>query len=148
VVTARRSRWPTELATRSTATSNVALTTSPPTLGLTNGDVGHRRHQTAPTPGLPQPITSEGSFGNPHGHRLAGRVRVRRSRLESKSVNGERVGVDAGVEQGWNVYSLLVDIDSGETVVLEADLARVIQHPEKVVTSVQPMARRLEVVTD
>ena len=64
--------------------------------------------------------------------------------LDSMTVDGERVDVDAGVEQGWNVFSRFIVIPAGETVTIEVELARVIDDPDTVVTWVQPMARPLQ----
>ena len=52
--------------------------------------------------------------------------------------------VSVGTEQGWNVYSRFIDIPSGQTVTIDVSLARAIEHPDHIVTWVQPMANPLE----
>ena len=42
------------------------------------------------------------------------------------------------------MYSRFIDIPSGQTVTIDVSLARRIEHPERIVTWVQPMANPLE----
>ncbi len=117
--------------------------------GVTKGTLQIELTNTAPREGLARSIIGGGGrLGLPRGTSRLYLSAYSALDLESMTVNGERVGVDAGVEQGWNVYSLVVDIASGETVVIEADFARGLQHSETVATWVQPMARPLEIVAD
>ena len=118
------------------------------TRGVTNGTLRIELTNTAPADGLSQYIIGGGRVGLPQGTSRLYLSVYSALALDSITVNGEHVGVDAGVEQGWNVYSLFVDIASGETVVLEADLSKAIWYPDKVVTWVQPMARPLEILAD
>ena len=92
--------------------------------GVTNGTLRIELTNTAPPQGLPRCIIGGGRFGLPQGTSRLYLSVYSALGLDSMTVNGERVGVDAGVEQGWNVYSLFVDIASGETVVIEARLRR------------------------
>ena len=116
------------------------------TLGVTDGTLRIELTNTAPTEWLPQSILGGGRFGLPPGTSRLYLSIYSALGLEALTVNGERVEVGAGVEQGWNVYSLFVDIASSETVLIEADFTGVLRHPETVVTWVQPMARPLEIV--
>ena len=114
--------------------------------GVTNGTLRIALTNSVPAEGLPRHVVGGGRFELPQGTSRLYLSVYSALGLESMTVNGERVGVDAGLEQYWNVYSLFVDIAPGETVVIEADFAGIIQHPEKMATWVQPMARPMDVV--
>ena len=86
------------------------------TRGVTNGTLRIELTNTAPADGLSQYIIGGGRVGLPQGTSRLYLSVYSALALDSITVNGEHVGVDAGVEQGWNVYSLFVDIASGETV--------------------------------
>jgi hypothetical protein len=117
--------------------------------GITIGTLHIELGNTAPAEGLSRHIIGGGGrFGLPQGSSRLYLSVYSALGLDSMTVNGERVDVDAGVERGWNVYSSIVDIASGETAVVEADLAGVIQQPAEVVSWVQPMTSPLEILAD
>ena len=64
--------------------------------------------------------------------------------LESATLDGEAIGLTSGREEGWNVYSQVVDIPPGGTVAFELRLHGSVAHPDKVVTWEQPMATPME----
>ena len=99
---------------------------------------------TAPAEGLPDYIIGGGPLALPPGTSRLYLSVYSALGLDSMTVDGERVGVDAGVEQGWNVFSRFIVIPAGATVTIEVELARVIDDPDTVVTWVQPMARPLQ----
>ena len=63
------------------------------------------------------------------------------------TAHGHTTGVETGTERGWNVYSFFVDIPSGDTVRIEANLAGQVDDPLRVVTWVQPMTNPLEAIS-
>ena len=67
--------------------------------------------------------------------------------LQDVTVDGQTTGVEAGTERGWNVYSFFVDIPSGATVRIEADLAGRVDDPSRVVSWTQPMTNPLEPIS-
>jgi tetratricopeptide (TPR) repeat protein len=65
--------------------------------------------------------------------------------LDGLTVDGEPVGVEAGVEQGWNAYRFRVDIPPSSSVQIEASLSGMVADPDAdVVTWEQPMERDVE----
>jgi hypothetical protein len=113
--------------------------------GVTKATLRIELTNTAPTDGLPRYIIGGGRLGLPQGTMRLYLSVYSALGLDRFVVDGERIGVDAGVEQGWNVYSSFVEIPSGETLTIDVDLARVIEHPETVVTWTQPLARPLDI---
>ena len=114
--------------------------------GTTRGSLRIELTNTAPAEGLPDYIIGGGPLGLPPGTSRLYLSVYSALGLDNMTVDGEPVSVDAGVEQGWNVYSRFVEIPAGETVTIEVEFARVIDDPDTVVTWIQPMARPLEIV--
>ncbi len=87
-----------------TSTDDSGTTRSTLRIELTN---------TAPADGLPDYIIGGGPLGLPPGTSRLYLSVYSALGLDNMTVNGERVSVDAGVEQGWNVYSRFVDDPCG-----------------------------------
>lgn len=65
--------------------------------------------------------------------------------LDRLTVDGEQVGVEAGVEHGWNAYRVRVDIPPTSSVRIEASLSGTVADPgADIVTWEQPMERAVE----
>ena len=65
--------------------------------------------------------------------------------LDRLTVDGAETGFEAGVERGWNVYHVLVDIPAMSTARIEASLSGTVADPTaEIVTWEQPMERDVE----
>ena len=110
------------------------LTTGTLTIELTNG---------APAGGLPNYVIGNAVGLQPGSSRLYVSVYSALG-IAEYLVDGERTGVEAETEAGWNVYSRYVDLAPGETVTLELTLQGGVVDPERVTTWTQPLATPLE----
>lgn len=68
--------------------------------------------------------------------------------LTGATQGGEAIGLAAGRELGWNVYSGYVELAAGESVVLELDLRGAVSETGDPVTWMQPLGTPMELVDD
>ncbi len=97
----------------------------------------------APAEGLPKYVIGN-RIGKPEGTSSLYVSLYTALELDGLTVDGQPMGVEAGTERGWNVYSFFVDIPAGATARIDAELSGRVDDPERVVTWTQPMTNPLE----
>ena len=115
-----------------------------PVTGVTSATWRSELTNTAPAEGLPRYIIGN-STGEPQGTSRLWVTVYTPLGLDSMTVDGDAVAVEAGSEQGWNTYRWLIDVPPGASVMLVAELSGTVVRPDEVVTWTQPMSEDLEV---
>ncbi|MFT3853392.1 MAG: DUF4012 domain-containing protein [Ilumatobacteraceae bacterium] len=117
--------------------------TTDPATGTTTATLRVQLSNTAPAEGLPRYIIGN-RFGLPLGTSRLYVSFYSPLALTSVTVGGVPTAVSIGAEHGWNVYSLYVDIPSGEARSFEVHLSGTLDRPDDVVTWTQPLANPLQ----
>jgi hypothetical protein len=114
-----------------------------PSTGETTATMRLQLTNSAPSDGAPAYVIGN-RLGLPKGTSRLYLSAYSALGLTGLTVDGKAVGVAAGQETGWNVYSAFVDIPAGATVTIEVQLHGHVVDPGKVVTFTQPMSSPLE----
>jgi hypothetical protein len=98
---------------------------------------------TAPADGFPAYVTGN-RIGAPVGTSRLYVSFYSPLALTGVTLDGDATGLAVGREEGWSVYSRIVDIPPEATVTFELQLAGTVANPDELVTWEQPMASPLE----
>ena len=117
--------------------------TTDPGTGATAGTVTIELDNTAPAAGFPRYVIGN-RIGQPEGTSSLWVTVYSPLGLDSLTVDGQPVGVEAGTEDGWNAYRVRVDIPSTSSTTIVASVSGTITDPAAdIVTWVQPMQHDL-----